>query len=162
MGPAPQPLEQRFWRFVSPEPNSGCWLWDGAAIGVKERNNIYGALKSRGRMLRASHLSLAIHGRPKPHPKAYACHHCDNGMCVNPDHLYWGDNSTNQKDAYRRNRRPIAGPHIVRQRARTHCKRGHEFTLENTRVDNRGFRSCRECGRNLTREWQKRRDGMEA
>jgi len=21
-------LEERFWRHVVPEPNSGCWLWD--------------------------------------------------------------------------------------------------------------------------------------
>lgn len=29
----------------------------------------------------------------------------------------------------------------------THCKQGHEFTEENTRVDNRGARYCVECSR---------------
>lgn len=33
----------------------------------------------------------------------------------------------------------------ARQRARTHCKRGHEFTPENTYVSKQGFRQCREC-----------------
>jgi hypothetical protein len=29
----------------------------------------------------------------------------------------------------------------------THCKRGHEFTEENTRVETSGSRRCRECDR---------------
>lgn len=38
-------------------------------------------------------------------PKS-ACHHCDNPTCWNPDHLYGGDQSTNNHDAIRRGRRP--------------------------------------------------------
>lgn len=33
----------------------------------------------------------------------------------------------------------------ARQRARTHCKRGHEFTPENTRITPEGWRNCRQC-----------------
>ena len=32
-GPIPRPAEERFWEKVSPEPNSGCWLWTGADDG---------------------------------------------------------------------------------------------------------------------------------
>jgi hypothetical protein len=31
------------------------------------------------------------------------------------------------------------------QRERTHCKRGHEFTSENTRITPEGWRNCRTC-----------------
>jgi hypothetical protein len=33
----------------------------------------------------------------------------------------------------------------ARQRARTHCKHGHEFTPANTYVTKEGWRNCREC-----------------
>lgn len=33
----------------------------------------------------------------------------------------------------------------------THCKRGHEFTLENTKITSKGSRSCRECLRITSR-----------
>jgi hypothetical protein len=33
--------------------------------------------------------------------------------------------------------------------AKTHCKRGHEFTPENTRMNHRGHRECRACKRIL-------------
>jgi hypothetical protein len=39
----------------------------------------------------------------------------------------------------------------AKRRAQTHCKRGHEFTPENTVIDKRGSRSCRECGRAKSR-----------
>lgn len=33
----------------------------------------------------------------------------------------------------------------ARQRARTHCNKGHEFTAENTRITPEGWRNCRQC-----------------
>lgn len=34
-----------------------------------------------------------------------------------------------------------------RNKAKTHCKRGHEFAPENTRLDGKGRRYCRTCQR---------------
>jgi hypothetical protein len=34
-----------------------------------------------------------------------------------------------------------------RQRAKTHCPMGHKYTAENTQIDPRGWRRCRECAR---------------
>jgi hypothetical protein len=33
----------------------------------------------------------------------------------------------------------------ARRRAQTHCKRGHEFTPENTFIRANGWRMCRTC-----------------
>ncbi len=99
------PLEQRFWQSVSPCPNTGCWLWDGAAW----KN--YGVIYGEGRYWVATHLSMRLHGRQPPDDEAFACHHCDVRLCVNPEHLYWGSAATNIQDSYDRRRRvsPLKG-----------------------------------------------------
>jgi hypothetical protein len=99
----------------------------------------------------ATHVSLALHGQPRPSEEAIACHHCDQSLCVNPDHLYWGTSHSNTMDAYGRGRRvksPIILAKAAAQRAQTHCKHGHEFTPENTIWQRGGTcRSCKECHR---------------
>jgi hypothetical protein len=63
-------------------------------------------------------------------------HLCRVRHCVNPDHLEPVTRSENMR------RSPIAISGINARK--THCKRGHEFTPENTYRDSRG-RKCREC-----------------
>lgn len=78
------PATDRFLLFVSPEPNTGCWLWTGCAGSA----NGYGYFSKR----RADGASLA-------HRAAYELfvgqiptdlhidHLCRNTFCVNPAHL---------------------------------------------------------------------------
>jgi hypothetical protein len=140
------PLEDRFWKAVSPCPNTGCWLWEGTAIGAARYS--CGGIRDGGKYLKATHVSLMLHGQPRPTKDAIACHHCDVPMCVNPDHLYWGSHSSNALDAFARGRRTQNVVAAVRRRSRTHCPNGHEFTPENTFV-RRGAkkqqRVCRAC-----------------
>lgn len=93
-----KPLAERFWSFVLPEPNSGCWLWTG-----NDGAGGYGVI-CYGKNMLATHVSLALAGRPKPSPTSVACHHCDVTLCVNPDHLYWGTMKQNTADMFRRGR----------------------------------------------------------
>jgi hypothetical protein len=137
-----QTLEERFWRHVSPEPNSGCWLWDGY-----ENGNGYGTMRVQSGMMLATHVSLRLRGIKRP-KGAMACHHCDVRACVNHEHLYWGSAASNAQDAVRRGRHftpPQIRATADRLRSQTHCKRGHEFTPENTYLRARGHRECRAC-----------------
>ena len=74
--------------------------------------------------------------------KLFVCHKCDNRKCLNIDHLFLGTIFDNQRDAVEKGR--YAG------QKQTHCKRGHEFTEENTiheRRGHRGQRGCRTCAK---------------
>lgn len=55
------------------------------------------------------------------------------------DNLAWGTVSDNQRDSV------LNGTHASTRK--THCKRNHEFTPENTRIKRGGGRICRECRR---------------
>jgi hypothetical protein len=83
-------------------------------------------------------------------PGEFACHHCDNPRCCNPEHLYVGDHASNMRDKVARGRSHEA------YRGMTHCRRGHEFTQVNTYLY-RGSRTCRACAR-YRRE--RRRDAL--
>ena len=71
------PVDERFWRFVSPEPNSGCWLWTGADTRG------YGALGKNGL---AHRVSFEMHVGPIL-PGLTLDHLCRTPACVNPAHL---------------------------------------------------------------------------
>jgi hypothetical protein len=66
---------EAFENFVSPEPNTGCWLW----VGVVNRPNGYGLV---GNIPKGAHI----------------LHRCDMPCCVNPDHLFAGSILENAHD----------------------------------------------------------------
>lgn len=114
-------LAERFSERFIPEPNSGCWLWDGAL-----NHHGYGQLSQTcGRPVKAHRVSYELSCGPIPQGM-HVCHHCDVRSCVNPDHLFLGTQADNMLDMKKKGRafRPGAG--------RTHCKHGHELTPETT------------------------------
>ena len=119
----------RFWAKV--DTGGSCWNW---TAGVDGRG--YGAFKLNGRQLGA-HV-VAYRRLVGPIPEGLVLDHlCRNPRCVNPDHL----EPVTQRENVVRGEAPAAT-----NARKTHCKRGHEFTPENT-IDHPRGRNCRECGR---------------
>lgn len=82
----------RFWAKVERGRSDECWLWRGG----KDKDG-YGKVKHSGRHLRAHRVSWELaHG--KIPSGLFVLHSCDTPSCVNPIHLFIGDNILNMKD----------------------------------------------------------------
>lgn len=147
-GPRPRPAEERFWEKVFPEPMSGCWLWDGH---VNSRG--YGLLPigsrsdgSRSKVL-AHRFSYVLHKGGIPDGLG-VLHRCDNPYCVNPDHLFVGNQIVNMQDCKAKGR--TAGPPKAHA-----CPKGHVYDEINARIPKNGYgKICRACQREAQRKYR--------
>lgn len=124
-----RPIEERFWEKV--EKTDGCWLW----LGYSDKLG-YGRLGSEdGPPIRAHRFSYELNVGPIPEGMVLD-HLCSTSSCVRPDHLEPVSQGENIRRVYR---------------DQTHCKRGHEFTEENTYISDKGngIRRCRRCHADL-------------
>lgn len=150
-------LAIRFWEKVDFLNPNGCWLWTRA---VRKKDG-YGHFRAGADTVKAHRFAYALLVGPIPDGLVldHKCHNeatsCPGGLClhrrcVNPAHLDpvpVGEN-TRRGQAAEVNR--------ARNAARTHCKRGHEFTPENTLRGTTG-RRCRTCLRLLARKYRQQK-----
>lgn len=136
------------WSRISAEPienkyvvnaTTGCWEWQRAIT------NGYGVVQD-----------LRAHRQTQAHRAVYELHHgpipegmtldhlCRNRACVNPNHL----------EPVSRGENVLRGEgHAAVNARKTHCKRGHEFTPENSYYAPNGKgKRCRECFKTLRRK----------
>jgi hypothetical protein len=93
-------LRERFEAMVIPEPNSGCHIWTGARrVGGLG----YGKFVVHGRQVGAHRVAWEIYRGPIP-DGLHVLHKCDTPSCVNPDHLFLGDQAANNRDMFAKGR----------------------------------------------------------
>lgn len=99
-------LLTRFWSKVDkngpvmPYMNTPCWVWQGQRDRKGYGRFYFG---STGRVA-AHRLAYELENGPVLN-ELFACHHCDNPPCVNPDHIFPGTNLDNSMDAIKKGRR---------------------------------------------------------
>lgn len=90
-------LIDRLWRFIEPEPNSGCWLWAGGFDNRGRPFKPYGRIWVEGKTLNAHRVSWELINGQIP-DGMIICHKCDTPLCVNPSHLFLGTAKENTQD----------------------------------------------------------------
>lgn len=117
---------------VVQHPSTGCWEWVGA-----RSHPGYGSTSFNGKNTPTHRLMYELLVAPIP-AGLVIDHLCRNPPCCNPAHL--------EPVTMRENILRGVGV-TAREAVQTHCKHGHEFTPENTRVTPKGWRICRACAR---------------
>lgn len=128
---------ERFLLQWARDLETGCWEWSGStAGGGYARLSVDGERVQAHRWVYEELIGDIPEGRDLDHL-------CRNRGCVNPGHV---EPVTRRENLVRGETR------IAEQVEQTHCKRGHEFTEENTYVTSEGKRQCRACKRRHGRE----------
>jgi hypothetical protein len=92
-------FEQKF----SPEPNTGCWLWFGNRLTQRGGYGVFTHRSSKINMQRAHRMSWKLYIDSNITENDHVLHKCDNVLCVNPEHLFIGDQALNMEDmAYKK------------------------------------------------------------
>ena len=139
-----RPILDRFLNKIVINKQTGCWVW--TANTLKTRGG-YGVIYYMGKNWRAHRVSWLLFKGEHP-GELMVCHRCDNPPCVNPEHLFLGSQSDNERDKVAKKRHAWV--------KRSCCSRGHKYTKSNTRWY-RGHRQCRKCFKlYATKEWKER------
>jgi len=128
---------RRFMAKVTLGHEGGCWGWAAA-----KNPQGYGYI-SIGLKLQRVHRVTYRHYVGEIPEGLELDHLCGNRWCCNPKHL----EAVTHGENIRRGRG---------SKKKTHCKRGHEFTEENT-YQHMGTRRCRACRAEYQRVWKAER-----
>lgn len=136
-------VDERFWRYAMPEPNSGCWLWSGAS--TRDGYGRFQVAYSGHQEQRAHRFSYRRFKGPIP-DGLQLDHKCRVRCCVNPDHL----------EAVTAKVNTLRSEAVSAKNARkTHCVNGHEFVGENLYLTpDKKYRVCTQCIREWKRRWR--------
>lgn len=130
-----RPVDERFWEKVEGGDFTTCWIWTANKI-----NTGYGQFFIDGRPFLA-HRYAWMNLRGEIPEGLVLDHLCRVRACVNPWHL--------EPVTMRENNLRAVKIFGANRHFETHCKHGHEFTEENTRIhpEHPTWRICKPCGR---------------
>jgi hypothetical protein len=130
-------LDEQLRSKIAVDRETGCWVWTAAL------SQGYGYVRRRRKTHKAARVIYVLLVGPIP-DGLQLDHLCRNRACVHPHHL--------EPVTSRENTMRGLNPSAAKAR-QTHCKRGHDFNEENTRINPRnGTRTCRVCHRERERE----------
>lgn len=136
-------IPARIWEKISPEPNTGCWLWTGYVQEWKDGDG-YEQTWFDGKLLRP-HVVMYKYFKGEIPSGLDLDHLCRVRCCCNPDHLEPVSRSEN-------NKRGTVGQNMKDLWAKAEkCQRGHLRTPDNIIV-NKGYKLCKAC-RNARTRW---------
>jgi hypothetical protein len=99
MAPRTIPIEERLLRRLSPEPNSGCWLWTGTC-----NHKGYGQIGTSAHGMATTHKVAYQYFKGAVPQSMQVLHTCDTPCCCNPEHLWLGTHQDNIDDKMRKGR----------------------------------------------------------
>lgn len=99
--------EKRFNESYKVNELTGCWEWK-----MNFTRGGYGSFFYMGKIQRAHRVSYFLH-KGEIRDGFVVCHKCDNPKCVNPDHLFVGTYSDNNKDKVLKGRHAKSNPKIA-------------------------------------------------
>jgi len=140
----PVPYHWSYW--VMPEPNSGCWLWDGI-VGTNGRPTLIRHINRKRKTLNVTRFIWEDVKGPIP-DGLWVLHKCSVGICVNPDHLYLGTHQNNMAD--------MARSGVQKGVRKTHCPRGHLYDAKYS-YRRQTIQVCSICNREKCRAYYARR-----
>ncbi len=88
-----------FLKKTRKDSKTGCLLW----IGSKLPDGRYGGVGLMGKWWLAHRAAWLLFKGTDPGERC-VCHHCDNGLCVNVDHLFIGSHGDNMRDMEKKGR----------------------------------------------------------
>lgn len=131
----------------------GCWIW------LRDRNkHLYGRCTYKGKRFLAHRLSwILFHTLEDLDENIWVLHKCDNPSCINPAHLFEGNQLSNMQDCFSKKR-------MAHQKKRI-CKNGHLWTAENyyetVLKSGKIQRACKVCESNRKKlEYQQKKGNL--
>ena len=113
----------------------------------KQHGYLWVGLRQQGKRQKFAVHRLVLEAFVGPCPPDFVCCHWDDDPLNNRlDNLRWDTRSANGLDQVRNGRHANA--------RKSHCRQGHEFSPDSTKISAKGARQCRACSRAHTDKYR--------